>query len=666
MTPHLPSTRSSPQARCNAPLPERYSVAATNLINIQQLRRIDRIVDEGEHERDRTDHTGGSATRRGALPRPEHPRHHLGRLAPHTRGVLASRTASRATTTCPTRSSPRPATPPPSTSTCGRAPGSGPAARSTFPKPATTTCTTSATARRSSCAGPTARSAPFYNACLHRGTQLKPPASAGYSTKLRCPFHGWTWSLDGELIDLPCEWDFPHVDAEQYQLPQIRTGQWGGFIFVNFDDDAPPLEEYLGVLPEHFADWDLADRYVEVHIRKKLPANWKASAEAFLEAYHILETHPQSIYTAGDANAQYDVFGDNVSRFIHTIGTTSPHVPEAKRPDEAGILNMLMARKNPGAEVPEIPDGERARDVYARFMQTTLGEQYDNDFSHLSVSETIDSIEYFLFPNAFFFPGLQIPLCYRFRPDGPDPDRCIFDVLYLRPKPRSGKVPLPAEPFDLDVDDSYTTRARPAEVAGRRARPGHHQPRRADSRLQGQQEARTNAGQLPGSARPPLPSDSSQLHRRGPQPPGEGNMSRQPIHDLVHTYADAVVRRDATQWSSTWAADAVWELGKGRRVEGRDNILALWNSAMDGFAAVVQNVVNGTADARRRQPAPELAAGTSSSTGNAPTTRAASCSPTTTTPTSASTAEWLFASRELVVQYSGPADLSGTFQNAKV
>jgi hypothetical protein len=86
-----------------------------------------------------------------------------------------------------------------------------------------------------------------------------------------------------------------------------------------------------------------------------------------------------------------------------------------------------------------------------------LGEQYDNDFSHLSVSETIDSIEYFLFPNAFFFPGLQIPLCYRFRPDGPDPDQCIYEVLYLRPKPRSGAAPLPAEPVDLGVNDSYTT-----------------------------------------------------------------------------------------------------------------------------------------------------------------------------------------------------------------
>ena len=206
-----------------------------------------------------------------------------------------------------------------------------------------------------------------------------------------------------------------------------------------------------------FADWDFANRYVEVHIRKRLPANWKASAGAFLEAYHVLETHSQAIYTAGDANAQYDVFDDNVTRFVHTIATTSPHVPEAKRPGQQRLLEIMMERKDPGQEVPTIPEGERARDVYARYVQHTLGETYDNDFSNLSVSQTIDSIQYHVFPNAFFFPGLHIPLCYRFRPDGPDPDRCIFEVLYMRPHPRSGKVPLPAEPVDLDIDDSYTT-----------------------------------------------------------------------------------------------------------------------------------------------------------------------------------------------------------------
>jgi phenylpropionate dioxygenase-like ring-hydroxylating dioxygenase large terminal subunit len=144
------------------------------------------------------------------------------------------------------------------------------------------------------------------------------------------------------LLDVPCAWDFPHVDPEAFSLPEIRTALWGGFVFVNFDDDAPSLDDYLGVLPEHFAQWDLADRYVELHIRKVLPANWKTALGAFLEAYHVLETHSQSIMVTGDASAQYDVFGEHVSRFMHTVGSPSPHIADDARPDDSAVLNIAL------------------------------------------------------------------------------------------------------------------------------------------------------------------------------------------------------------------------------------------------------------------------------------------------------------------------------------
>ena len=297
----------------------------------------------------------------------------------------------------------------------------------------------------------------FPNSCLHRATQLKPAGTMGFGDRIRCPFHGWTWTNDGDMADLPCAWDFPGVDPDDNPLPRIHVDTWGGFVFVNFSADPPPLADHLGVLPEHFERWRLEDRYIELHVRKRLPANWKAAQEAFLEAYHILETHPQSLPTAGDANAIYDVFGRHVSRFLHTAATPSPHVPEDQRATDEEILEILLARKFPDQPVPEIPEGQRARDVYARFLQQHLGEKYDNDFTHLSISETIDSIEYFLFPNAFFFPGLQYPMAYRFRPDGDDVDHAIFDLMILRPVPAHGPRPAPAVPVDLDVGDSYTS-----------------------------------------------------------------------------------------------------------------------------------------------------------------------------------------------------------------
>ena len=70
-----------------------------------------------------------------------------------------------------------------------------------------------------------------------------------------------------------------------------------------------------------------------------------------------------------------------------------------------------------------------------------MGEKYGHDFTHLSESLTLDSIEYFLFPNAFFFPGLSLPMVYRFRPDPESPDYCYFDLIFMRPRPSDSKLP---------------------------------------------------------------------------------------------------------------------------------------------------------------------------------------------------------------------------------
>jgi phenylpropionate dioxygenase-like ring-hydroxylating dioxygenase large terminal subunit len=291
----------------------------------------------------------------------------------------------------------------------------------------------------------------FYNACTHRGTQLKSPGTCGFSKSLRCPYHGWTWDLDGSVVEIPGRWDFPHVTDDSHRLPEMSVDTWEGFVFVNFDPDAAPLAEYLGVLPRHWADWGLADRYIDTHVRKRLPCNWKAAAEAFLEAYHVRETH--STGKLGDeVTTAYDIFGDNVSRFIHTTALNSP----LRNPPltEEELLARSTSRR--GAEPIELPEGARARDVFAKMVQRDMGEKYGRDFSHLSESMTLDSIEYFLFPNAFFFPGLQLPMVYRFRPDPDSVDHSYFDLLMMRPRPADGAAPEPAEVIELDVGDSYT------------------------------------------------------------------------------------------------------------------------------------------------------------------------------------------------------------------
>ena len=211
----------------------------------------------------------------------------------------------------------------------------------------------------------------YFNACMHRGTALKPSGSAGFCESFKCPFHGWEYSLDGELIDLPEAWDFPHASSDSHSLREVKVDTWGGFVFVNFDKEAEPLADFLGVLPEHFRDFGIENRYTETHLCKRLPVNWKAAEEAFMEAYHVKETHAGG-REYSEPITTYDVFPDNVNRFIHTVGSPNPRMPE--QPTEQELLQELWGRRVPEAgTIPEISDGLTARDVYARIVQEKLG-----------------------------------------------------------------------------------------------------------------------------------------------------------------------------------------------------------------------------------------------------------------------------------------------------
>jgi phenylpropionate dioxygenase-like ring-hydroxylating dioxygenase large terminal subunit len=282
----------------------------------------------------------------------------------------------------------------------------------------------------------------FYNSCLHRGTQLRPgKEEEGYALSgndFRCPFHAWTWNMDGTLKDLPCEWDFPHLSEEDLCLPEAKIDTWGGFVFMNMDRNAQPLADYLEVLPEHFKHFFPLDRrYIEVHLRRTLPCNWKAAVEAFIEAYHVRETHMGGDEVGNaQTNAQYDIFGDNVTRFIHTRGYLAPKWPEPET--EEDIANSMAERI-----------------MAAQQKREELQPKYKVDMNAFSESEMLDSIEYFLFPNMFIFPGIGLPMIYRFRPNENDVDSCWFDLMFLRPLGEGEEHPEPPRVVKLGVDETY-------------------------------------------------------------------------------------------------------------------------------------------------------------------------------------------------------------------
>ena len=285
----------------------------------------------------------------------------------------------------------------------------------------------------------------FINSCPHRGMQFADSGSQGKGKQfIRCPFHGMSWHLNGDLRDIPCRWDFPHVDERNFNLSEVGCDIWGGFVFINLDPNASPLMDYLEVLPDHFAEWPLENRYIVHHTEKILPGNWKMCMEGFLEAYHVLGTHPEAMRTSAWANTQYDCFSPHVTRFFQVLAGGNPQ--HEKPISEAELYKAL-------GHTDSLPDGYSARQAHAAALRTSLGVEMRVDLSGYSDSEMLDSIEYHLFPNACFFPGINIPLIYRFRPLGVD--RCIHDILMLQPLPEHGTEPESAAKISLDIDDDY-------------------------------------------------------------------------------------------------------------------------------------------------------------------------------------------------------------------
>jgi ketosteroid isomerase-like protein len=137
------------------------------------------------------------------------------------------------------------------------------------------------------------------------------------------------------------------------------------------------------------------------------------------------------------------------------------------------------------------------------------------------------------------------------------------------------------------------------------------------------------------------------------------------IRRLVHRYADAVIHRDAAAWASCWAEQSSWDLGRGRNVESKEEIIALWRQAMGGMASVVQMAHNSAADATED---PDRATGRcyiDERYRRADGTNGILLAHYDDEYVREADGEWRFARRALVAHYSGAPDLSSEFNNTR-
>ncbi|NQY55095.1 MAG: aromatic ring-hydroxylating dioxygenase subunit alpha [Ilumatobacteraceae bacterium] len=290
----------------------------------------------------------------------------------------------------------------------------------------------------------------FPNACLHRGRQLKD--HEGHCSEIRCAFHGFAWTLEGELADVPAAWDFPHVDQrpEDFRLPECAVDTWAGFVFINPDPDCGSLQDHLGELIDHFEVWNLEDRYVEAHVSRRIEANWKVAQEAFSEAFHVNATHPQILTYLGDTNSQVDVW-DRCARVITATATPSPLLPHM--PTEQDMFRATLDVRVDQDAPYDVPEGSTARATLAALTRERWRGAAGDRVDTMSDAEMVDSIDYTVFPNLHPW-GAFNRIVYRFRPNGDDHRSCIMECFFLAPF--SGERPPPATEHKLGVDDPWT------------------------------------------------------------------------------------------------------------------------------------------------------------------------------------------------------------------
>jgi phenylpropionate dioxygenase-like ring-hydroxylating dioxygenase large terminal subunit len=295
----------------------------------------------------------------------------------------------------------------------------------------------------------------FYNSCLHRGAQLCAGKSGG--DVVRCPYHAWEWNVDGSLKYIPSHWDFGMMNAENSKLREVKSDRWGGFIFINCDDDAAPLLESLSVVPRHFEMFDLKNRYTAAHFRRLVPANWKAAQEAFQESYHVVGTHPNAIPFSGDTQSQYDLYENgagHVGRQLTPGGHPSMHADPSVTTADAimGAVAFLKDMHFPDAAYPVLDPDQPVRPQVANWFRDLESKRLGRPCT-LPDGIILDSPLYFMFPGDTLWLSESLPFFYSFVPHATDPEKSWFEVRMLKHYPEGSPRPEASERIEIGEDE---------------------------------------------------------------------------------------------------------------------------------------------------------------------------------------------------------------------
>ena len=304
----------------------------------------------------------------------------------------------------------------------------------------------------------------FHNVCAHRGRQLidTPPgvnSVTGNRRQFLCGFHGWTYDLEGHntfILD-PQDWakQGNGLNPDCTSLTPVQVDSWGGWIFINMDLEAESLQEYLGEVPRILDPFDFGKMRYKWRNWVIFDCNWKTGLEAFMEPYHVTGTHSQ-LLEYGEYYAyskQYGLHGvsgfDQRDATLRAIGGSSSTMRAGKGAD-ARISTYELTRENwetvnnasttwtlvQAAKnlVDELPEGTPAPEVIAHWLKRAkeMDAARGVVWPEISPAQMTEAgLAWHMFPNMSVLQGATYALCYRTRPYGDDPNKCIFEAYAI-------------------------------------------------------------------------------------------------------------------------------------------------------------------------------------------------------------------------------------------
>ena len=232
----------------------------------------------------------------------------------------------------------------------------------------------------------------FYNVCKHRAHELL--AGAGTTRNIVCPYHAWTYSLDGNLKAARRADQMESFDKSEVCLDQVQVEEFGGMVYVNLDPDAEPLAEQAGDLAADIARWapDVAKLTHAKRLTYDVSTNWKNVIDNFLECYHchiahkefvdLVDMNTYEVRTHGiwsshfaeagkHANAAYDVTGASVT--THAVWWLWPNTCLLRYPGSGNFMVFQVVPAGPGRtletwdfyfETPELAGAEAESVTY--------------------------------------------------------------------------------------------------------------------------------------------------------------------------------------------------------------------------------------------------------------------------------------------------------------